>query len=86
MKNILYTITLSFLLVTTAQSKDLEIRNGIVYKAGTEQTFTGKSTTYFENGQKKQESNFKNGKPDGLVIDWYESGKKKQEMNIILTF
>ena len=34
---------------------------------------------YWDNGNKKVETHFKNGKPDGLTTGWYESGKKKGE-------
>jgi len=34
---------------------------------------------YFENGQKKSEETYKNGKLDGLWTSWYENGKKKYE-------
>ena len=40
-----------------------------------------KTVTYYENGQKKNQSNFKNGKMDGLVKGWYENGNKKLEKN-----
>jgi len=34
-----------------------------------------------ENGQKKAEVNFKNGKRDGLYVGWHENGEKKAEKN-----
>ena len=35
--------------------------------------------TYWPNGQKRRESHYKNGKPDGLTISWYENGQKSSE-------
>ena len=35
---------------------------------------------YWDNGNKKVETHFKNGKPDGLTTGWYESGKKKVKL------
>lgn len=35
--------------------------------------------TYWPNGQKRRESHYKNGKPDGLTTHWHENGKKKEE-------
>ena len=32
-------------------------------------------------GQKKSEGKFKDGKPDGLGVEWYENGKKRMETN-----
>ena len=39
----------------------------------------GPVTYWYENGQKKWEINYKNGKKSGLEIWWYESGQKKSE-------
>jgi antitoxin component YwqK of YwqJK toxin-antitoxin module len=35
---------------------------------------------YWDNGNKKIETHFKNGKPDGLTTGWYESGEKEHEI------
>ena len=37
-------------------------------------------TEWYENGQKKQEMTFKDGKKEGLRIEWYENGQKKNEI------
>ena len=34
---------------------------------------------YYENGQKKEEATFKDGKEDGLWTYWYENGQKEFE-------
>ena len=36
-------------------------------------------TDWYENGKKKVESIYKDGKRDGLVTNWYENGQKKYE-------
>ena len=36
---------------------------------------------YHKNGQKKGESNRRDGKLDGLYTSWYENGQKKEESN-----
>jgi antitoxin component YwqK of YwqJK toxin-antitoxin module len=33
------------------------------------------TTIWFENGQKQQEVNWKDGKEDGLATFWYETGQ-----------
>jgi antitoxin component YwqK of YwqJK toxin-antitoxin module len=38
---------------------------------------------YFENGQIKEESNYKNDKLDGKSTKWYKNGQKKVEMHYI---
>jgi antitoxin component YwqK of YwqJK toxin-antitoxin module len=59
----------------------LEIRNGLKYDINSETPYTGKYITYFNNGQKKTESNFTDGKENGLVIWWHENGQKELEEN-----
>jgi len=39
----------------------------------------GIHTEYYENGEKKFEGSFKNGKKDGLFTWWYENGQKEYE-------
>ena len=41
----------------------------------------GVGVGWYENGQKKYEINFKNGKEKGKWIWWYENGHKKYEEN-----
>lgn len=60
----------------------VEIRgDGLVYQINKEKPYTGKTFGRYENGQKKYESNWKNGKREGLVIEWYENGQKAAEIN-----
>jgi len=39
----------------------------------------GKHVEYYENGKKKKEIHYKNGKPDGLGTGWHENGQKWYE-------
>ena len=39
----------------------------------------GPYVVYYDNGQKKSERYYKNGKPDGLNTAWYENGQKELE-------
>ena len=41
--------------------------------------FTGKCESYYPNGQKSWEGNFKDGKPHGTSNWWYESGQKSSK-------
>ncbi len=61
----------------------LQERNGVMYEVNQKKPFTGKFLTPYQNGQKKTEANYKNGKYDGLMIGWYENGQKKTEVNFI---
>jgi len=38
-------------------------------------------TKFYENGQKKSETNYKDGKKHGLMTEWHENGQKKAEGN-----
>ena len=39
----------------------------------------GIHTEFYENGEKRFEGTFKNGKKDGLFTWWYKNGKKEYE-------
>ena len=39
----------------------------------------GLHTEWDENGEKKSEGIYKNGKLDGLWVEWYENGQKDYE-------
>ena len=60
----------------TCPEGDLEI----AYLKGTETSYTGKAVSWYENGQKEIETNFKDGKTDLWTV-WYENGQKKLEAN-----
>ena len=51
----------------------IELREGIWYLKGPDTPFTGKVFSLHENGQKKAEGNFKDGKLNGLQTTWYEN-------------
>ena len=58
---------------------------GIVPSPGTgggkDAKLDGKQTTYYENGQKQAEENYKDGKRDDLDTSWYDNGQKGSEVN-----
>jgi len=39
----------------------------------------GLHTEWYDNGHKKEEGTYKDGKKDGLWTGWYENGQKKSE-------
>ena len=41
----------------------------------------GKHTEYYDDGQKKEEGNYKDSEKEGLWTKWYENGQKAQEEN-----
>ena len=43
--------------------------------------FNELQSSWYENGQKKSEGNFKDGKRHGLSTQWYENGQKQMEGN-----
>ncbi len=59
----------------------LQDRNGIKYEVNSVESFTGKYVKYYDNGQKKVEKHYKDGKLDGLWTHWYENGQKSYEEN-----
>ena len=60
---------------------ELEFREGVFYLKGVDTRYTGNAIALYENGQKKAEDNFKDGKRDGLQLFWHQNGQKKGEIN-----
>ena len=53
----------------------------MAYLSGEDTPFTGKVEDFYDNGQKVEEGNYKDGKLDGLYTSWYENGQKREESN-----
>ena len=62
--------------------EELEFREDIAYLKGSDTPYTGKVFVLYENGKKWIESNYKDGKEEGLHVAWYENGQKKAEGNV----
>ena len=60
---------------------ELEFPKGIAFLKGSDTPYTGKATYYYENGQKRREEYYKEGKKDGLWVSWYKNGQKSEEEN-----
>ncbi len=54
----------------------LELKGGIRYETGQEKPFSGKAIDFYENGQKKLEYRFKEGRHHGISSFWYPNGQK----------
>ena len=61
--------------------EEIEEREGIAYLKGSDTPYTGKVFMLYAKGQKKSETNVKDGKPDGLWVRWHKNGQKKSESN-----
>ena len=66
---------------TAVDWSKLQDREGVMYLPNEETPFTGRAESFYENGQKELESNYKDGKPDGLWTWLYGSGQKEREGN-----
>ena len=62
-------------------AEELEEREGIAYLKGSDTPYTGKAYGLHKNGQKWVEKKFKDGKGDGLLVEWYKNGQKERESN-----
>ena len=60
-------------------AEEVEDRDGIAYLKGSDTPYTGKVYGLYPNGQKEYETDFWNGKEDGIDTVWYENGNKKEE-------
>ena len=58
----------------------LESREGLVYLKGATKPYTGKEIRYYRDKEQLQfEFNYKDGKQDGLLLQWHENGQKLSE-------
>ena len=64
---------------TICVDTDAQEKGGIIYLPSKTKPFTGKNLCKYENGQKKSEGNFKDGKRDGVYNSWYKNGQIKSE-------
>ena len=62
------------------QSKLVE-RQGITYLVNSKKPFTGKSSSFHKNGEKREERNYKDGNANGLLTNWHKNGQKRQQIN-----
>ena len=85
MKPVLLSLVIALLMVGCGDGivdyEDLEYRNGVAYLPNEETPFTGRAESFYRNGQKRREVNFKDGKQDGLWTWWNENGQKEEEEN-----
>ena len=63
----------------TVDFSKLVERDGLMYEGDSETPFTGVVVRKYENGQKKSQATYKDGKPVGLSTKWYEDGQKTYE-------
>ena len=66
--------------VQTVDASKLVERDGLWYEDDSETPFTGVAVDKHENGKKKSETPYKNGKKDGLSTGWYKNGQKRAEV------
>ena len=60
---------------------ELEERESIIYRKGSDTPYTGKAYSLYPNGRKAQEELYENGKRHGLSVFWHAHGKKNAEGN-----
>jgi antitoxin component YwqK of YwqJK toxin-antitoxin module len=64
-------------------SQQLQDREGLVYEVNDAEPYTGKLVVFHENGQKREERNYVDGKAQGKQEEWYEDGQKWSEKNYL---
>ena len=67
--------------VDTVDWSQLEQRDDIWYKKGSEIPCSGVIVRFWGNGQQQQETHMANGQREGIETNWYENGQKKSETN-----
>ena len=69
----------------TADAVDLsklQDRNGVYYLPNEETPFTGRAESFYENGQKSSEGQYRDGFKEGLWVEWREDGSKSGEFEM----
>ena len=66
-------ITLPLLLIVGCSKKSINYETTLIERDGL-------YTNWYENGQKRDELTYKDGKFDGLYTNWYENGQKRFEL------
>ena len=59
--------------------EDLVERGGLFYEMDSDTPFTGKTVSFYPDGQIKTEGEFRDGKSNGLFILWFDDGQKHME-------
>ena len=82
MRNFVYIILLLALLTGCEKSVTyLEDSGGVKYEKNTEEPFTGKYVKFYQDGQKKLEEHYNNGKKEGLWTSWKTDGTKEFQLH-----
>ncbi|MAJ91648.1 MAG: hypothetical protein CMF40_05610 [Legionellales bacterium] len=79
-----YALLVLMLLSINVQAKEVNLlleNHGRMYEPGVEEPYTGKYILYHENGNKRYEGTFLNGKMEGKQIKWHENGQVSYEAN-----
>ena len=61
--------------------KDLFERDGLFYAPGQDSTFNGTVKGNWDNGIKKLEYSYKDGKPDAKWSTWFRNGQPNEEID-----
>ena len=84
MKKILLIILLLLLIVGCSKEHinietTLVERDGIYYTRDTNKPYSGLGFSLYDDGKKKEEGTYKNGKKDGKWTEWHANGQIKGE-------
>jgi len=80
-------LTFAVLLLTsgcgtaTVDFRELEKRDGLFYQIDSDTPYSGKAIQRYENGKKKIEGSFRNGKEVGIWILWDQDGTRNKGYN-----
>lgn len=67
----------------TVTKKDLDIKNDLAYLPNADKPFTGKHEQYHPNGKKYIETNYRDGKKNGVLTMWDEYEHKVGQLSYI---
>ena len=61
------------------EETDLVERDGLKYLPDRESPYSGRTVSRYENGQEKEDGNYRDGLREGPFVKWYANGQKMEE-------
>ncbi len=83
---IIISLFFSFLIGSCSKEIDksrLQERSGLAFEVNSENPYSGKIVSFYNNGQKREEMIYKDGKLNDFCLKWHENGYKEFEGNYI---
>ena len=62
---------------------EVDLREDLYYRKGAQDPYSGILYALYENGNARYQLTVKEGKPDGVSVEWHDNGQKQQETHYV---